>query len=144
LLNVTRRSQFRNTIVRWAGLSLALAVCVCGFTRRAHAGCGDYVVLGTANQHVSSPSAPLPLQRNDSLPIKQKVPCSGPNCSRGDDTLPLAPFTVVSPAVEEWGSFSAALVMADAERHSWLTELPLLLPDRCSSPLERPPRRNAD
>jgi hypothetical protein len=130
------------TLTRWlvrsTGLCLALLALHLMSQSTARASCGDYLVHPAAGAntgvHTIDGAATLPTHSND------KQPCSGPNCSSRSEPLPLAPVTVPTQNVDQWGWFDTPKqIQAPSGGYSASAACPAHPIHHCS-PLERPPR----
>jgi hypothetical protein len=116
-----------------------MAVLVAGgllMPARAHAGCDNQAFLrgdsagqmtpGSMTHHV--PGHPSP------------KPCSGPNCSRGSDPVPLVPVFLSPSTGDQWLWVPPFRVTGDDGKARFLGDQPTLQPIRRGDPIEHPPR----
>jgi hypothetical protein len=124
-------------LVRAAGIGLAFVAGLCLFPSSARASCGDYLIhpaaakagMQTINEHPAFPA-----------PLKQKQPCSGPNCSGRSESMPLMPVTVPTQNVEQWGWFASSDQIQAPDAGMPVPVLPAVHAIHHCSPPERPPR----
>src|SRR5947209_5938746 len=70
----------------------------------AHAGCGDYVVMGSHPAHQTTSPAPRQGPTTAASPTPDRPgpkPCSGPACSRGS-LPPAEPAPLPPPRGDQW------------------------------------------
>src|SRR6516162_2164423 len=103
-MSVTRHRLGSNLLLA-AAMVLALQVFA---PAHAHAGCGDYVLIGGKSiRHSDS----MPQMLHAVQPSRAGAPCQciGPTCSNGERQLPHSPpFSEVS-VTTDWGVVSAGL-----------------------------------
>jgi hypothetical protein len=100
---------------------------------RAEAGCGHYVLVQRPGHAEGAESRQFP---------PAPTPCSGPQCSRGDDT-PVSPPEAPAPDSDNWGCPSGGPLLASGDLTGLLALASLPRPDDGNTPIFHPPRRQA-
>jgi hypothetical protein len=90
---------------------LALGVSAGVAPSAARASCGDYVRVGETPSENARPEPARP------GPKPAPLPCSGPNCSRGETPPPVLPVT--APPASEWAYASSATVLERDEEDAF-------------------------
>jgi hypothetical protein len=123
------------------GALLALAVLGWCAPAGARAGCGDYVVLELHPAPAASASQDTPavVSRIEAAPVRHRVPCHGPLCSRGS----LPPWNAVPPSqtpAEQWGEVGSSSLFGDQGGPASCCLPPASGPRRYCSSIYHPPR----
>ena len=125
-------------VSRLTGVALAIGLCITLSQGSVHASCGDYLTHPTTLERSSPFVADVPQPVSDST--KSRRPCSGLNCSRGSEPLPLVPITVPTSNGDQWGCVDG---LDDVPTHGavpWSAAQLSVHSVHRSFPLERPPR----
>jgi hypothetical protein len=108
---------------------------------RARAGCDNHAFLHAANSIHDAPiGAKLGMPQTHADPLKGRRPCSGPNCSRGSDPVPLAPLLPSASAADQWLYLAPVQVAPDLGNPSFLEDHGWGRPMRRNDPIDPPPR----
>jgi hypothetical protein len=122
-------------------MALALLAGVLLLSGRARAGCDNHAFLKISPVH---PNAAFPGKASQDAkgpaPLKGKLPCSGPNCSRGPAQAPAVPVSLTPPAGDQPLWLALVQVCLDPGSSTFLRDYPSLHPIYRSFPIERPPR----
>ena len=124
--------------IRWpAGATLALLVLSAFAPSSAHASCGDYLMAG-AHPVLSAANGAA----KDSLPIipAPHAPCSGPNCSGREPTLPITPPAPAPVSAEQWGCTAHVPSFQSPGFALWHVDSTMSLPIRRAYSIYHPPR----
>ncbi|MDP6469113.1 MAG: hypothetical protein QF918_15300 [Pirellulaceae bacterium] len=115
-----QRRQLRYRAMMLGSVALLVTALLGSITSIAHAGCGDYVVIGNplrepprqAQQHaVPELDSAMPIER------PSRLPCQGPGCRQGDASPPLpVPIVITSsPELVAIAPTAGAAVSASGE-----------------------------
>jgi hypothetical protein len=121
-------------------LALAALVASLSFaTNSAHAGCGDYVIHGTAAA-TETRTAPALEAQAPAQPVHGRIPCRGPHCS-ANRPIPLAPpMTVTSYQIQEWACVAEGSAVPEGHSSSTWSMATSLCRLRLSLDIFHPPR----
>jgi hypothetical protein len=113
-----------------AGAVLALVV------QPVHASCGDYLAMGAHSKATEAGNLQMPTD-----PARPTVPCTGPSCSGGVPSSPIAPVPSDRTLLEEWGDMVRLPGLQEVELGWWLKDASLLAPVGRIDSIYHPPRR---
>ncbi|MBI3412432.1 MAG: hypothetical protein HY040_29285 [Planctomycetes bacterium] len=113
---------------------------------KARADCGDYVTAGGKAPHrpgmpqtSSRPCRQCPQDSQDSQePGRQ--PCRGPQCSGGEQPLPLPPTTAVERGQENWAHFCMVLLLPERNGRLFAGRFDTMLMQNQPLSIFHPPR----
>jgi hypothetical protein len=125
-------------ISRVTGVALAVGLSIALSQSSARASCGDYLTHPTTLERSSPSGADVSQPMSDSS--KSRGPCSGLNCSRGSEPLPLVPITPPTSNGDQWGCCDGLEDAPTLGAVPWSAAQLSVHPVHRSFPLERPPR----
>jgi hypothetical protein len=117
-------------------MGLALAAGAFLVPSRAQAGCDNHAFLRLSAGQVTSPHD----AHNLANPLGGNRPCSGPNCSRGSDPVPLVPVFLSPSTGDQWLWVTPLRVMPDQANGGFLGDGLVVHPVRRADPIVPPPR----
>jgi hypothetical protein len=117
------------------GAALPLVVGVLLVPSRAHAGCDNFAFARTSA--ANDMAADGMTHHDPGQPFK---PCSGPNCSRGSDPVPLVPVFLSPSTGDHWLWVAPLRLTPDVGDGGLLGDGPSARALRRSDPIEPPPR----
>lgn len=133
---------------RFAGVALALLAGMLLAPSAARGQCGHYVLFGSKTSNNGIPNAsqdapeavPLTVPAHPSVPPGNHTPCSGPMCSRGSDSLPLAPISPSHVTGNQWGCLTTLATAIESEPATLFWDEKRADPRRHLSIIYHPPR----
>jgi hypothetical protein len=135
---------YLHTWFRWS-LGAVLTLLASGVLApgKAHASCGDYLMVAPASTAAAQGrSATLDAHQQPMIP-GNRAPCSGPSCSQRDPapfSTPAAPAPVTG---EQWGWVEHLPSLVGFKSVSWPLEFTSSSPIWRSDSIYHPPRLNA-
>ena len=133
---------YHHTSLRWSvGAVLTLLASAVLAPGKAHAGCGDYLMVAPTSATAQEAAPALDAQHQPTIP-GNSAPCTGPSCSQRDPVpfgSPPAPAPVTG---EQWGWVEHLPSLIGLKSVSWPLELTASIPIWHSDSIYHPPRLN--